>query len=86
MALTEIIIPLHFSFAGDGILHPGWVGTFQICDIPFAFLGDIVLPPKEWRLQDRFTGLDIHAVETPLENRLLQLSCQISVGNATYQP
>jgi len=75
-------------FASDGILHPGWAGTFQIGDIrgldavywkkyfPFlrAFLGDIVLPPADRRLHDRFTGLDINTVQTSLKTRLLQLS------------
>jgi hypothetical protein len=75
-------------FASDGILHPGWAGTFQISDIrgldamywrkyfPFlrAFLSDIALPPADRRLRDRFTGFDINADETRLKTRLMQLS------------
>lgn len=75
-------------FGRNGILHPGWAGSFQLSDIRGLdamyyrkyfdfirfFLRDQIPPGDRGELINRFTGMRWPAIERPLEHRLLQLS------------
>jgi hypothetical protein len=75
-------------FGREGILHPGWAGSFQLGDIRgvdamyyrkyFSFIRFFLreeIPPAAYGdLVNRFTGLRWLSVDSPLKRRLLQLS------------
>ncbi len=75
-------------FGREGILHPDWAGSFQLGDIRGLdamyyrkyfnfirfFLREEIPPEERGDLVNRFTGLQWPPVDTPLKQRLLQLS------------
>ena len=75
------------AFGRDGLLHPDWAGGFQIADIRGLdamyvrkylrfvrfFLRDDP-PTPHGDLVSRFTGMNWYAFDSPLKQRLLQLS------------
>jgi hypothetical protein len=88
-------------FGRDGILHPGWAGSFQLEDIRGLdamyyrkyfdfirfFLRDQIPPGDRGELTNRFTGMRWPAIDHPLERRLLQLSSvKFLLSTETYTP